>query len=323
MNQPKNKPSVQTDGLLRNKPANGQKVAQVWRPSTKAEQTASRECPYCHIGIHGEWAICPHCGHSLTPDKCSFCGAPLKPGKKFCTRCGAPKDGIACPSCGTMNARNFCRHCNTPLTEMGEAAQAMAMADPQFIAVRHKAEEMANLLMQIDRLQKDAETTPLDKEPERISLSEADQAMLNEYRQLLGSITAIPLQQTVTSQPPEETRRQYSVPTLSMDKLLEAYREKATEMNAALAAMVPPAEFTPEQQRDYYSARKVASIQTEYDMSDYAPTMWQCNLCGALHKCPSECAQPELGGAWISVTPEKYIQKNEAYITIHQSLNIE
>lgn len=210
-----------------------------------------------------------------------------------------------------------------PLTEMGQAALADALADPQFTIVRHKAEEMASLLSQINRLEQGGGTGSNEKEPERVYLTEADRAMLDEYRDLLASVRTISPSSTEAEQPSEETRRTYSAPTPSISELLEAYRAKANEMNAALAAMTPPAGFTPEQQRDYYAARKVASIETEYDLSDYTPTMWQCNYCGALHNTPSACVQPELGGTWIAVTPEQYIKAHGEHIVTRRSFIIE
>ena len=129
--------------------------------------------------------------------------------------------------------------------------------------------------------------------------------------------------QQVLREKEAEARVQYADAVLSLDEIMTAYREKVAEMNAALSAMVPPPGFVPEQQRDYYSARRVASVHTEYDLSGYQPTVWKCNLCGALHNCPSECAEPQLGGTWVYVTPEQYIEENGDFIVKQRTLMIE
>ena len=122
---------------------------------------------------------------------------------------------------------------------------------------------------------------------------------------------------TGTKSPELPKRKQYSVDSHSIDDLLKAYKEKAAEMNAALAALTPPPEFTPEQQRDYYSARKIATVvqETACDMSGYRPTQWRCNFCNNLHDTPSECARPELGGVWEYVSAEEYIAQNTRVIS--------
>ncbi|MDE6286627.1 MAG: hypothetical protein K2L99_06515, partial [Muribaculaceae bacterium] len=90
----------------------------------------------------------------------------------------------------------------------------------------------------------------------------------------------------------------------------KAYKEKAAEMNAALAALVPPPDYTPQQKRDYFSARKVIRSHVHADLSEYNPSVWCCNYCGCLHNNPSECAEPQLGGTWIYQSPEEYIANN-------------
>jgi serine/threonine protein kinase len=51
---------------------------------------------------------------------CSTCGAPIRPGLKFCEECGSPlgSSGHACPECGAQNPpeMRFCEECGKPLT---------------------------------------------------------------------------------------------------------------------------------------------------------------------------------------------------------------
>ncbi|MDE6498384.1 MAG: zinc ribbon domain-containing protein [Muribaculaceae bacterium] len=276
-----------------------------WRPKEATKNEQGAYCPHCGGEIKAGYAICPHCGRSLTPDKCSFCGAAMKPGAKFCTRCGQPREGAACPACGTLNARNFCRKCNAPLTPMAQKAMEAAKADPAFKAVQAKAEELAELHARIEELRNSGGESVAE-------LSDADKALLDEYADILGSMGAYkPQPRPAHTSGSQTARRQYADGCApSLDDIMKAYKEKAAEMNAALAALVPPPDYTPEQQRDYFSARKVIKSHVHADLSEYNPSLWCCNYCGALHNNPSECAEPQLGGTWIYQSPEEYIAKN-------------
>lgn len=286
--------------------------------SSESPAAAGGVCPFCGQPVRAGAAVCLHCGRALVPGKCSFCGAAMKPSARFCTQCGQPREGLLCPVCGTLNARNFCRKCNAPLTEMARQAVAAAQEDPAFRLVQAKAAELAVLHDRIEKLRKTdgrSESSP--------ELSETDRALLDEYARVLQSVGASAPVQPPVQEKETEARVQYADAVLSLDEIMTAYREKVAEMNAALSAMVPPPGFVPEQQRDYYSARRVASVHTEYDLSGYQPTVWKCNLCGALHNCPSECAEPQLGGTWVYVTPEQYIEENGDFIVKQRTLMIE
>ncbi len=299
------------NGQTASKPGEG-KARQLWRPKSQRGADDSSVCPFCHGQIRLGMGICPHCGHNLISDKCSFCGSPMKSGAKFCSHCGQSREGVVCPICGTLNARNFCRKCNYPLTAMAQRALTEAKNDPKVISLQKKADELAELHRRIEEL-RNANSVP-DQSP--AELSKEDKALLDEYADILGSIGAYKPQVALPSPPQETQRRQYADTSASLDDIMVAFREKAREMDALLASIVPPPEFTPEQQRDYFSARKIGRIEIEYDMSDYSPTMWKCNLCGMLHHCPSECSEPQLGGTWVYVTPEQYREK---YITLIKS----
>ncbi|MDE5744362.1 MAG: zinc ribbon domain-containing protein [Paramuribaculum sp.] len=292
-----------------------------WRPKKTVKEDVCEECPYCHASIVSGAAICPACGRSLTPDKCSFCGAPKKITAKFCTRCGLSGEGVICPQCGTLNSRNFCRKCNSPLTDMAQKAVAAAQNDPMFKAVQKKADELAELHARIEELRNGAADQPL------VELSAEDKSLLKEYADILGMIVASPVRHLKSDATPRKEelpgRKQYSADTTSIDELLKAYKEKAAEMNDALAALTPPPDFTPEQQRDYYSARKIATVVTETvcDMSGYKPAQWRCHYCNNLHDNPSECARPELGGVWEYISVEQYIAENTQVVST--SLKIE
>lgn len=266
---------------------------------------AGAHCPHCGAEVNAGDAICLACGRSLTPDKCSFCGAAMKPGARFCTKCGQSREGVICPNCGTLNARNFCRKCNAPLTAMAQKALEQADNDPQFKAILHRAEELAELHRQIEELQNGG---PEDATPPE--LSDADKALLDEYAAILGSIGVYKPKAPEPKEQSPKPEREFKERTRSLDDIMAAYRQKADEMNAALAELAPPPDFTPEQQRDYYTARKIVSVDISSNLQGYTPNIWVCNFCGCEHRSPQECARPDLGGNWLFRTPEQYLAAN-------------
>jgi len=90
----------------------------------------------------------------------------------------------------------------------------------------------------------------------------------------------------------------------SIDRIKEEYKKTVRDINKIFDEMLPPAGTTPQEQRNFYSARKVA-VETTVKRKIKVPVEWICNYCGCHHKQPSECAEPELGGTWV------YIEKTE------------
>ncbi len=112
----------------------------------KAKQAEIRElkglvlCPECRREISKDVTFCNFCGYRMKapepepepepapaeemPTECDSCGAPLRPGQKFCVGCGKrvadmakpmPKPRI-CSNCGTElpEGAKFCFECGTP-----------------------------------------------------------------------------------------------------------------------------------------------------------------------------------------------------------------
>ena len=81
----------------------------------------------------------------------------------------------------------------------------------------------------------------------------------------------------------------------------QEYQQVVKDINQLFEEMLPPAGSTPEEQYNYYSARKVA-VDTVRTVKKETKTGWVCNYCGCLHRQPSECVEPWLGGTWIYKT---------------------
>ena len=77
--------------------------------------------------------------------------------------------------------------------------------------------------------------------------------------------------------------------------------------------MLPPAGSTPQEQRNYYTARKVAVMEVTqekwYGISVRETLGWECNRCHVLHNSPSECAVREFGGKWVTCTRTQVVSE--------------
>lgn len=68
--------------------------------------------------VKADWQL--HVAPSQSPQpqapRCPTCGHPLRPGAKFCDRCGKPRQ-LTCPKCGQAlrPQAKFCERCGTPV----------------------------------------------------------------------------------------------------------------------------------------------------------------------------------------------------------------
>lgn len=226
--------------------------------------------------------------------RCTFCGEPLEPGIAFCTECGNSVNGITCPRCGTLSFRCFCSNCNYPLNEQAQEAIAEAKKDPHFQRAEQLAREMAELEKIINEAQ--SPTIALDERPdESCTLSDEARNVLSSYAELFAGGVSAPQPQAPTPKPQAVTKKERQKFTMAKLKdAVAAYKEKAAELQRQMDAMLPPSAATPEEQRNFFSARKIMTVTLSLQKQE-----WVCNYCGCHHKQPSECVEPELGGTWI------------------------
>ena len=266
-------------------------------------RTADEACPHCGKAIKGTEEFCPHCGRPLSPC-CTFCGAEMSPGEETCPECGMSRRGVVCPRCGTLNARAYCRKCNEPLTPAARKEVERAMKDPVYLKAAELAVRMAELQQQIDDTPEgglidlggdgdgEAETPGPARElpPDILRLKEMLAAVKSGGSPTPPTTPAAPAPRQQTA--PERTRPKRK----SKAELQAEYEKMKAELNSTLEHMVPPAGSTPQEQRNYYSARKIAVIQK---VRSNNPVAWVCNYCGCWHNQPSECCEPWRGGTWI------------------------
>ncbi len=222
--------------------------------------------------------------NNTTDTVCSFCGSEMDEDDKFCPDCGNSREGIRCPSCGNLSRRSFCSTCNAPLNELAQQAIKDAKTDAAFLRAESIAAELHELEQKIQSLAGQRNT--LDESVKADLKSIAD-----HYERLFGS-DEIAIPKVSTQKAPEISSSR--VGTDLLRAAIEAYREKAEELQQTLDSMLPPAAATPEQQRNFFCARKIRSISMET-----VRQQWVCNFCGCYHDHPSECTRPELGGKWI------------------------
>lgn len=233
------------------------------------------ECPNCKKLIPKGNEFCPNCGYKLV-SYCTFCGCPMDKTDEVCPDCGQPAKGIICPDCGTLNHRSFCRSCNAPLTKAAVKAIERAKADPLFIKCKELCEKAAGLESTLELNTETSESIPEGK---------------LEFLKLVGMA---PKQ---NNNAPEKG---------DIAKAKAEYESIISDINALFAQMLPPVGSTPQEQRNYYSARKVAVTKK---VVSHRAIGWVCNFCGYTHPFPSDCSKPGLGGKWIYQEIDNYVKE--------------
>ncbi len=261
-------------------------MEQVQEKARQAEQFKRRQrevtqsgrvCPNCGEKVGAEWEFCPACGHSLV-EWCTFCGSDIPRDENECPECGQPRSGIVCPKCGTLNVRGFCRKCNEPLTIAAQRELQRARQDP----LVQKAAKAAVRMDELEKLMGKAETEEKQARAEDVRRKSVLDSLPQDLLELKALLT------NVGGGKPNGTEEHKGK---SLVELQEEYARAKKELEESLKAMLPPAGSTPQEQRNYYSARKFATTEK-------VRIGWVCNFCGCFHDKPSECAEPWHGGVW-------------------------
>lgn len=237
--------------------------------------------------------------------RCTFCGAEVDEDDMFCPECGNALGGIRCPKCGALSLRNFCSNCNHPINELAQKAVSEAMRDPEFLRARRLAEELEQLEQQIARLS--GEETAGEKLLDTSStLSDEDRSAAASYAALFAGIAEmdVPVAPSREQEARPAERRRFSADPDLLRAAVKEYRAKAAELQDSIAGMLPDPEMPPEQQRNFFCARKITQIEMRTTRQE-----WVCNYCGCHHRQPSECVSPELGGKWLFVQTPHPITK--------------
>ena len=247
-------------------------------------------CPCCKKTVNKSWELCPDCGYRLYSLHCTYCGAPMQEEDLFCGECGGNTKGTPCPSCGTLSFRSFCPNCNSPVDELGIEELEKAKSDPLFQQICSLAEKII-----------EARESGVPIKSSKHQLSPEILSLLERYKAMQSN-----------NDDDKSNRSSYSIEVPSQDQKLGSHKKEiqlsdcgvdiqdissaVEELNALMRSMIPDPGLTPQMQRNYYSARKVAVYRKSIVREAVG---WVCNLCGCHHGSPSECARPELGGTWV------------------------
>lgn len=268
---------------------------QVRSAGKELARQVSDACPYCGKPIKGTEEFCPHCGRPLAP-YCTFCGAEVPPGEEFCPECGMSRGGVVCPRCGTINARAYCRNCNEPLTPAARKEVERAMKDPVYLKAAELAVRMAELRQLMDAV---PESGLIDLGGGNDESAEPARELPPDILRLKEMLASVQSGASAPAQPspaPKRTAAPAKPKRKSKAELQAEYEKMKAELNSTLERMVPPAGSTPQEQRNYYSARRISVMQKVRSSN---PVAWVCNYCGCWHNKPSECCEPWHGGTWI------------------------
>jgi hypothetical protein len=262
------------------------------KPAIKPEAKVGSGCPHCGAALDAAYEFCPVCGHKLV-DYCTFCGAHMDPQDIDCPECGMPADGVQCPTCGKRGLRAFCGQCGQPLSRAARAAVDKAKKDPA-------VQRTARLIMQIAELEAELETAevPEDQAPREPTETE------KRYRELMAKVGFTP------ASIPQPSKRSVG---RSRAEIMAEYEKAVKEAEKLLEEMLPPAGMTPQEQRNYYTARKVAMMEVMEERwwgIKVTETMgWVCNECNVLHNNPSECCVAEFGGHWVTCDSMQVVEE--------------
>lgn len=290
---PKQRERVRTDERTR--------AAQNTSANTRQNE-ALTACPFCGSAVEPDYEICPVCGHKLV-EYCTFCGANMLPTDIDCPECGMPSDGITCPDCGTLNFRSFCRQCNRPLSRAARKAVEKAKADP-------KVQEAVAILAKMAELEAEMQNATDDDEGVTDNTPHEPTEKELRLRELMGKVGFKPSEKP-KAQPKQSSSR-------SREEIQAEYQRMVEEANKVLESMVPPAGSTPQEQRNYSTARKVAIMETykekvtvSYVSQQIERMGWVCNRCQVFHRGPEECIVREYGGYWTTRTVDVWSTREE------------
>lgn len=265
------------------------------------QNVALTACPFCGSAVEPDYEICPVCGHKLV-EYCTFCGASMSATDIDCPECGMPSDGVICPDCGTLNFRSFCRKCSRPLSRAARKAVEKAKADP-------KVQEAVDIMLKMAELEAEMqnateEDSIIDDTPHEPTEKEL------RLRELMGKVGFTPTEKPKV-QPKQNKSR-------SRAEIQAEYQRMVEEANKVLESMVPPAGSTPQEQRNYSTARKVAVMETykekvnvSYIAGQEERMGWVCNQCQIFHRCPEECGVRKYGGHWTTRTVDIWATREE------------
>jgi len=248
----------------------------------------ARRCPRCGATLLENGDICEACGEWLLEGQCKFCYAPLEEGAKFCAECGNPVDGVECPQCHKISYFDFCKYCNTPLTE-----QAI-----QTIENLRNSREIKELIETLEH-----EQGPTGTSPEQIELEKT--------REYIRRVEQPRIKRKTFALFPKEESSRMDATIQQIQQETKLQHGKAKEVTPDVLERIQQRKFTNNQEARRFSA--ALKVLLPYTIRKKILVGWLCNICHVLHPDgPQGCAVAYGGGTWIyHETEEKGIREVE------------
>ncbi|MFH0736880.1 MAG: zinc ribbon domain-containing protein [bacterium] len=262
-------------------------------------------CPVCKAEVYLGADICEVCGAWLLEGKCKFCYAEITENEKYCSECGNPTDGIVCPNCGTNNIFDFCKKCNTPLTEAAHKELEKVKANPFFQNIFKLNQELQNLSkdeineIEIKNQINEAERK-IAEEQKKIDEAEKKEKQIEKMlrlEQFLNKSSQTEQKATRLEQKPQKSfiSEEHIKQLERVKQNLAGYEHrkvnkenKQRDIQAQLNQMAQLTFSTGQEARRFFDASRPSSSY-----------VWECNFVHYVHPKPSDCARPELGGKWV------------------------
>jgi len=243
-------------------------------------------CPECRSAVYPDADICEKCGAWLLPGKCRFCYADISDEDSFCPECGNPAGGIKCTKCSEMNFFDFCKKCNSPLTESALIMMAQAQNDPAQKEIEHALKQLAELEKSLEQAANQSQIDEKakrekDEKLKRLRMLESFYKTSSEKKEI-----STPKRESPKSLFNEEQEKRLSA--AEKEKRHSEIEARRKQLQKELDKSQNKTFETPQKARCFFNATKPPGN-----------LVWECNFVHAIHPAPHDCAKPHLGGKWI------------------------
>lgn len=210
---------------------------------------------------------------STSSRKCKHCGAEIELNVEFCPFCG-------------KKLVDYCTFCGAPMDASDTVCEECGMPAEGTVCPKCGTFNVRSFCRKCNE--------PLTRAAARAIEKAKEDPKVQQAAKLMDRAAELEEQLEKAAEGTQQAEAQ------------QEYQHVVKDINKLFEEMLPPAGSTPQEQYNYYSARKVA-IETVRKVTKTIRTGWVCNYCGCFHSKPSDCAEPWHGGNWIIETEEEVI----------------
>lgn len=210
---------------------------------------------------------------STSSRKCKHCGAEIELNVEFCPFCG-------------KKLVDYCTFCGAPMDASDTVCEECGMPAEGTVCPKCGTFNVRSFCRKCNE--------PLTRAAARAIEKAKEDPKVQQAAKLMDRAAEL------------EEQLENAAEGTQQAEVQQEYQNVVKDINKLFEEMLPPAGSTPQEQYNYYSARKVA-IETVRKVTKTTRTGWVCNYCGCFHSKPSDCAEPWHGGTWIYETEEEVI----------------